>query len=245
MHKFIHDEEQVRKFHDLLAPLKEDESYFVALGVRTKYMTKEERKAICAADKMMARKLVKNSDFKTYLRVLKSFEIPEDGYTSVTNETLPANVLAIYGNVNSSSGKLAYQHFNTEVTKLLVDGKDKRFSGLDSVLMTAYQTKATVTRKLIDIDCDVPKEGLETVKLFVKEFKNKGAEVYVVQTRGGYHILVDKNTIKFNYNETISIYDEVVKTKFGHAEVMYNKDGAVPIPGTIQCGFKVKFVEFG
>lgn len=243
MHKFIYDVEQVMRFHSLLHPLKEDEAYFVALGVRTKNITKEERKSLNITDKMLGRKLVKRGDFETYLRVLKTFEIPEDGYTSITNKILPAKILAIYGNVNASSGKLAYANFNAEVTQLLIEGKGKRFSGLDSILMTAYQTKCVVTRKLIDIDCDVPTEGKDLVSRFVTELKEHGTEVYVIKTKGGFHVLIDKNTLKYNYNESIAKYDKEVKERFGHAEVKYNKDGAVPVPGTIQCGYEVKFEE--
>jgi len=33
-HKFIHDEDQIRKFVSLLSPLKGDEAYFVSMSAK-------------------------------------------------------------------------------------------------------------------------------------------------------------------------------------------------------------------
>lgn len=247
-HNFIYDEEQVREFHSLLSPVKEHEAYFLSMSARNKYLTEEERKHYeLGRTEMFARKLVKRPEFECFLRTLKSLQVSHGGYTSRTGVSLPDKCLVVYANINPSDGKKALKQFYEKSTQLLFDSMDgadvnKKFSSLDTEIMNCYQ-RSRGTRTLLDIDFDVPKEGLDLVKYVVSDFSNHGVGYRVVETKSGFHVLVQKSTINYNYTEVVKFAHSEAEKRFGHAEVVVNKNEMVPVPGTMQAESEVKFIE--
>lgn len=279
MYRFIHNETAIIDFFVLLRALESDEAYFTAASVRTKYLTKDEKKELGARDNMFARKLVKNNSMESFLRVIRSYEAADGSYTTVTNNDLPSKALVLYANINPSSGRKARRRFNKAVIELdekveafsdkLIEIADALITGngdaeklrkiyyqigseraktkegyrrLDSEMLSAYQASQG-EQTLLDIDFDVPEAGFEFVQKVYDEFKKNNVEVFVIDTKSGYHMLVRRDEINFNYNKIVNQVDKHVKEIFGHAEVVMNKGGLVPIPGTIQGDYNVKFVE--
>lgn len=256
MHNFIYDEDQIRKFVSILSPLKEDEMYFVSMSARNKYLTDVERRYYeLGRTEMFARELIKPSRrieggiVETYLRVLKSMQVSEGGYTSRTGKALPDNCLIVYANINPTSGLKAAKAFMSDMTEALFDMRTNPdapsfFAHLDSKLMKHCQ-KEKGTRSLIDVDFDIPKEGLPILKCFLAEMEGHGVKYHVIETKSGYHVLLERETLKFNYNEQVATANYNATTEFGkeHVEVVVNKNGMVPVPGTMQAGHKVRFLE--
>ena len=256
MHKFIHSEEEIRKFVNIMSPLKSDESYFVSMSARNKYLTEEERRHYdLGRTEMFARELIKQSKRAnveiedSYLRVLKSMQVSEGGYTSRSGITLPNKCLVVYANINPSSGIKALKMFYQEMNDALFDLRTNSeapytFNNLDTRLMNCYQ-KSKGTRTLIDIDFDIPFQGFDILEKFIKVINEKDIAHYVVKTKSGYHVLLKKEDIKFNYNILIKEAHEEAQKRFGaeHVEVMVNKNEMIPIPGTIQAGYEVHFLK--
>jgi len=238
-----------------MSPLKPDEAYFLSLSARNKYLTDEERKTYeLGRTEMFARELVKQNKYGTpiediYLRVLKSMQVSEGGYTSRTGVTLPDKCLVVYANINPSSGIKALKMFYERTTEALFDMRTNseapsNFNNLDTQLMNCYQ-KCKGTRTLIDIDFDIPEEGSDILHTFLDEMYEKDVKYHVVKTKSGYHVLLERETLKFNYNLNIIKAHEEAQKRFGkeHIEVEVNKNEMIPIPGTMQAGHKVSFLE--
>lgn len=247
-HEFIYDEEQVRRFHSLLSPLKPHESYFLSMSARNKYLTEEERKHYeLGRTEMFARELCKRSEFEVFLRVLKSMQVSRGGYTSRKGIELPDKCLVVYVNINPVDGIKALKEFQEKTTQLMFDMLDnadvkKKFASLDTEMMNCYQ-RAKGTRTLLDIDFDVPDEGFDLVEKVLADFKEHDVEYHVVKTRSGFHVLLERETIHYNYTEVVKSANDEAVERFGHAEVVVNKNEMCVIPGTIQAGFPVKFLD--
>lgn len=246
MYKFIYDEEQVKHFHSLLSPLKDDEAYFVSLSARNKYLTQEERLAIdLGRTEMFARKLVKRSDYETFIRILRTYEVNDGGYTSRSNIPLPEKCIVLYANINPVSGMKALKEFYEKSTQLLFDlatdkEAGKRLASLDTELMNCYQ-RAKGTRTFLDIDFDIPE--IDLVKDVCSDLKNHNVIYHIIKTKSGFHVLVQRDTLKYNYTEVVKkANDEAIK-KYGHAEVVVNTNEMVPIPGCTQAGHQVSIIE--
>ena len=268
-HKFIYDEDQIRKFVGLMSPLKDDEVYFVSMSARNKYLTEEERRHYeLGRTEMFARELVKPSKrfpgtiADTYIRVLKSMQVSRGGYTSRTGVELPDKCLVVYANINPTSGYLALKAFMEEAFKALFDLRTNPeapsfFAHLDSKLMKELQ-KRTGTKTLIDIDFDIPDEGKGILISFIAELTNmhdaamekleedkrKELKYHIVKTRSGFHFLLDRSSLAYNYTVPVENANKKAIEKFGedHVEVIVNKDAMIPVPGTIQAGHKVHFI---
>jgi hypothetical protein len=247
-YELVHNEREVRKFYDMLGDLLPEEAYFLSMSARNKYLTEEERKQFeLGRTEMFARKLVKTRSFEIFMRTVRSFEVAHGGYLSRGNVPLPDKCLVVYANINPVSGRKALQEFYSKTTQLLFDlstSKEaaSKLSSLDTELMNCYQ-RAKGTKNLIDIDFDVPEDGFDLVERFVSLMRANGITVHVIRTRSGYHVLLQRADIKFNYVAVVNeLHSEAVK-RFGHAEVVVNRNDMCPLAGTLQACFPVRFMD--
>ena len=249
MHKLIYSETELQKFHSLLTrkPLEPSEAFFLSMSARNKYLTPEEREVYdLGRTEMFARKLVKSDKFSDFLRVIRSMEVNEGGYTSRGGKVLPSKCMVVYANINPSSGKKALKEFYSKTQEFLFDGnQDFQYGRLDSVMMGCYQRNRG-QRNFLDIDFDIPEEGESHVRDFCAGLQTVDVKYHVIKTRSGYHVLLEKDTVHFNYPGMVEIFDTRVQMEFGkeHVEVVVNKNEMVPVPGTIQSDFEVRFVDF-
>lgn len=247
-HEFIYDETQIERFYSLLSPLKTHEAYFLSMSARNKYLTEEEREYYkLGRTEMFARKLCKHSDFIFFLRVLKSMQVSFGGYTSKNGKELPDKCLVVYVNINPVDGMKALKEFNEKTNQLMFDMVDnievkKKFASLDTELMNCYQ-RSKGTRKFIDIDFDLPEEGFDIFEQVIFDLKKYDIKYHVIKTHNGYHTLLEKETIHYNYTKIVNIADERAKERFGHAEIIINKNNMIPLSGTMQGVFPVHFLD--
>jgi len=250
-YKFLYNVEDLRRFHTFITQdgLKADEVLFVSLSARNKYLTDEERKALdLGRTEMFRRELIKDTDFKAYLRTILCYDTPIPGsIISRSGADLPEKCLVLYANINPLSGKKALQLFFEDVTKRLFNlGTNQEELGnlknMDTILKNSFQ-KARASKNVIDIDFDVPEEGTDLVLTFLDHIKEKGVEYMVIKTKGGYHVMLRRETLKFNYPALLGPLNEQAKARFGHAEVIINENAMVPIPGTQQAGEIVRIVD--
>jgi hypothetical protein len=250
--KLIHSEDEVRKFYALLPRLQDGGSYLISMSARNKYLTREERVEIdLGRTEMFAKKMVSKDTFESYLRVLYSYETNKKAVTSRSDVMIPSKCLVLYGNIYPSNNITAFQTFLTKSIEKLSVGDNRYFNNIVSRLNTEVQ-KTKGYSKFVDIDMDFNKDVNLTNKLFDMLFtklKVRGKEgvldnVFVIETKSGFHILLDKNYLGFNYTTIVDEMNVLVRTNCGiSSEVVVNRNGMVPIPGTIQADFRVKFVD--
>jgi len=245
--KLIYDVDQVTKFHSLLKPLVKDEVYFLSMSARNKYLSEEERVTYnLGRSEMMGRKIVKSSLVEEYLRTLRSYEHAWFGRSHVE---LPLECLMCYANINVSSGKKALKEFYSETSEILfsLDTNPESFEnlrGLDTELMNCYQ-RARGTKTWIDIDFDSPSKefSLKQVREFEEYLTNNSITFHTIDTHSGFHVLLFKDSIKSDFYHEVSRLDYEAKCVFPQkAEVIKNVNDMVPIPGTLQGGYEVKFL---
>lgn len=241
----IHNQEQFRKFISILAPLKEDEVYFVSLSCRNKYMTDEEREFYALGrTEMFGRTLIKNlNDVDFYMNKLYSNLVYK---TTKNGKSIPEKGLVTYININPSSMLLAYNMFQQETNRKVfeyvqstLNEKTKNlaaFGNLDREFLNCVQ-KSRSRKAFIDIDFDTKSYTL--VDRFKSALNKYGVKYYVICTHGGYHVVIAKDTLPSNANLHTAVFDLNAEAKLEGGEVIFNKNQMVPVPGTMQSDFLV------
>jgi len=259
----IVEKELLDKFINFLPDLVEDEVYFISLSARNKYLNEEERiKYHLGRTEMFSRQVVRSK---------KQFELVLNKLTGIlttrtTNSGLlfPEKALVVYANLNPSSMVRAFTAFQSKMIKEIGEAliasqrnKEGNYSGIrlaDRKLMNCIQ-KYKSYKAIIDIDCDCADKGFldeveadlraaiaAKVNRFDGEFP---PEIMVVNTQGGRHILIKKENFpkKCNLNAVIErAQKELISTAL-EGEVVFNDNGMVPVPGTLQAGKLVTIKE--
>jgi hypothetical protein len=217
VYNFIYDESQVERFAKLIDT--ENTLQQVYLQARRKY--NKELKKDCF--------ITTNTFFKAspsyFLNRIKRYEVEVGSYKDHDKE-IPEDCFAIYSSTNPCSGKKSVGKFVEECVQSFIQDKKRIFEHphreLDSFIMSTNERVNILT---MDIDC---KEDYKEVKEFL--ITENIPTLAVIETRGGYHVLVkpDNNISK-------------LQKKFGGK--IQIKNLYCPIPGTLQGGFPVRFVE--
>jgi len=265
-HKFIHSVHELKYFYDnILPPLNKTDVYFVSLSARNKYLTEEEREILgLGRTEMICKAIVRKQEWMRFLRTIRKYECHIDGYTTKNGYTIPAKCIIIYININPantlqaiSNFKKVLSEYETEIASIALNDRSnsnnisERLNKIDNSLMTAYQ-QSTGTKYWIDIDCDVnkvfkPHEN----KVLKSKMKELGLKTYWwIDTKSGYHLLVNRDELKFDPRILTSvIYEEYyklmnrLKLDYGHTEVIVNKNAMIPLPGTWQGGHAVTILN--
>jgi hypothetical protein len=109
---------------------------------------------------------------------------------------------------------------------------------MDRELMNAIQ-KSKGTRHYIDIDVDFNLNMKDSVIInrLVDDLRKKEIKFFVIETKGGYHLLLKKETVRFNYNELVERWN--TEGFLGVKEIVVNKNEMIPLSGCYQAGFPV------
>jgi hypothetical protein len=206
---------------------------------------------------MFGREIAQSKE-KLYDYTIKKLEATLSYKTTRNGRPIPDKSLVCYININPSSMVKAYYQFQkemnnqmSEITLALLHGKDPNYSFINiqtRELMNCIQ-KSTGTKHFIDIDCDTKEP--EVLDYFKEAFLNCLIEYYIIETKGGYHFLLKKDTfpVKYNLQKIIDdgiirleriIYEKQLNNKI---EIMINGNGMIPVPGIMQSDHLVKFVN--
>lgn len=255
MYKILGSEAELSKYFNFIMPdLLPNELYFISLSARNKYLTKEEREELCLGrTEMFERRIIKEASYDRVKRTIRKFEVNEGAYTTKNGSNIPEKCLVVYINLNPSCVLKAYKEFNRvyseymyELTNNVVKGNDVsnilyRIKRIENVLKTSIQ-KSRGTKHWIDIDCDIPKNE-EFILNFKKEWlDDHNIRNYVIETKSGYHILINRFDLKFDPNSLCRALIDKHSWFDDKMEVVVNKNEMIPLPGTYQAGHLVKFV---
>lgn len=254
-YKILVSETELKWFFDnVMPPLESNEVYFLSLSARNKLLTEEQKERIqLGRTEMFERRIVRKSEWARLLRTIRKFETAHGSYTTKNNSAIPETAIVCYLNVNPSDILKAYNEFTHvmndymfELSQCAFHKKDTtnimyRISKQDVLLMNCYQ-KAKGTRHWLDFDFDVPKneKTLSVVYQLVYAVQNRNGRAYIIETRGGYHVLIHKTTefdksfnpstiAKDYYAMMLSVTPEYKE----NIEVIQNKNQMIPLPGTL------------
>lgn len=241
----IYDSIQVKKFINLFPPLEQHEVLFVSLSARNTYLTEDERRHYnLGRSEMFGRRLIRNND--DYERILTSLVDSLPSFRTRNGQVMPEKSLVVYANINPSSGVKALKQFNDITNGVVMQevesyGKyqHNNWKKLDTLLMNCYQ-RAQSKKVFVDIDCDT--KDIKIINEMLDVFKENLVKYYVIVTKSGYHVLIDKSTIKFNYTGIVQEAHRKIIDKYGEGEIIVNTNAMVPVPGTLQAGFQVRFI---
>lgn len=256
-HKFIFSLKELMNFYDkILPPLGINEVYFISLSARNKYLTDEEKKELgLGRTEMFARKIVREQNLEKFIKKIREYEKNAAAYLTKYGYPIPSKCITIYLNINPSNVLKAYNEFSKTMaeyymelgmrasSKKNIDEVSKRINKIDVLLMNCIQKNQGI-KHYIDIDFDIPKESFYLVKAFVNMLKEKGVEYFVIDTKSGYHVLLKRNTITYNFNEDIEkIIHKGFQDGLQDFEIINNKNLMIPLPGTLQGGHPVRVMK--
>lgn len=255
--QLVHDYKELERFWKLLAPLKPGQVYLTGIACRYKYMNKEASELFTRkADGVFCRQLVTEHSFIHYKRAISQYELERNWSSSDTQsgreELLPPSSLALYGLINPCDAKAAVKMFMQKMLEASFNVNDEvalnTFAHAKSTLLSCFQS-CRGPKSWIDIDVDMPEgdnysAGVE--KVLIPLLKSLPGEVtrHVIRTRGGFHVLVyrDEELESVNLGALANFADNSVKLIDPSTEVKITQ-GLIPLPGTIQGGRSVHFVD--
>jgi hypothetical protein len=222
-YKIINNPYALFNFIDWLPDLKKNETYYLCLFARSKYLgnmklDKSQRKRFTSSKENMVSKI-------------KALEIELGEYT-YDGVSIPNDALVLYITPNPRDFELASKN----LLKTLVDLIVKPYSGYNpSALALTEIQKSTTRRPFIDFDFDnhsevggdvFLSEKLKEIKMYMND-----EAINIIKTRGGFHLLVETLKIEARFKKTW--YREIV----GMSDVDIRGDNLVPVPGCCQGGF--------
>lgn len=229
-YRLVEDEEMLKEFLEWLPELKDGERFYVSVFSRKKYTTKEGIKSdkgqlarfCCTKENLLEKLRKRETKLGTYLH--NGVEVPQEA-------------LAVYITPNPRDMHKAALRTASEITKMMADGKQI----YNPHALALNQIQVTGKKVFFDVDLDFTEEGHRLghhiiYNEFMVDVKNINKEALTfVQTRGGFHILVELDKIETRYKK--SWYNSISNLKSDCYTVMMNGDNMIPLPGCVQGGY--------
>lgn len=233
-YKLINDEEILKDFINWLPRLEQDECLYGCLFARSKYAKNEDgsnKFPHIKTDKAQLKRFTISKKHDLFDK-LKQLECPIGSYKTKDGDDIPQESLAVYLTINPRSQKKALFDLSKRLIQILES--DGHNYNVHQEALSAIQRSKSRTF-YVDFDLDEPSEQhLYSIKNYLI---NPEACTWL-QTRGGYHLLVDPLRVSEKYKKTwyngIKGLSSIDKTA--------GNDTMIPIPGTFQGGFTPRFV---
>lgn len=249
-HTFIGDEAQIREFYRLhILPYKEiPYTNFIIIPIaRRKYWT-----PLATSQENMSTKIFSPSDGEDrFVNELKRYEVRCGLYVDSKGQMIPSEAMAFYLTVNTMNELKAYFLMQQEVSKKLEilllskgdrgeknEDKGNKLGHISSIFKSCLHKSDNKEFLKLDVDTK-DADKIESLKTFLKEHSIEPH--LVVETRGGYHVLLKKSMIGKHHEK---LFRYVNETSEKGSWITIEKNALVAIPGTFQGGFLVKLFKF-
>lgn len=224
-YQIIKDEKLLREFIDWLPELNDNEKYYLCLFARNKYCKELTH---IKSDKAQLKRFV--SDKERMFDKIKQLEIELGAYKQKTIP-VPETALALY--ITPNPRNMFKATVNTMV-KLAQSIRDQNISMNPHQEALSEIQKAKSRTCYIDFDIDEKME-LSTLKEILDDAIGPLAAPTILETRGGYHILLNPLNIGTYYKNTY--YEKLAKI------ADQTGDNMIPVPGCTQGGFTPHFIS--
>ena len=224
-YSIIQDEGTLRAFIDWLPTLEESEVYYVSLLARSKYS------AIIKSDKQQLKRFTsKKEDLYTKI---KQLECPLGAYTQ-KGQPIPQEALAIYITPNPRSLYDAMFNALTALAKS-IQHQNRSVNPHQEVMNEIQKSKSRSCFVDFDFDHKGDNFGVE-LKAKIYERVGNTARVQFVETRGGFHVLIDPKSVEADFQKRW--HQSITELPY----IDQAGDLMIPIPGCTQGGFTPKLI---
>jgi hypothetical protein len=277
--QLIADEAELKWFYDnIMPPLGFDDVYYVSLSARAKYLTEDEKREYkLGKNEMFNRAIIREQKWETFLRTIRKYECDSRAYITKNGKVIPPKTIVCYVNLNPLSATTALYLFGERMNKYSYQRTRGLMRGFDTtvestmiqkaydIFMTCFK-EAQSGRYWIDIDMDIDKEFEPFKNSAVLKWleDNKIDRYYFIDTRSGYHLLLDKvqlskgskkGTDPNKLAEVIAkeymswLRANVPDCEFNmycdETEIKVNENGMIPLAGTYQSFYPVTVINKG
>ncbi|MBW8688299.1 hypothetical protein [Chitinophaga rhizophila] len=219
-YQIILDEQMLRSFINWLPDLQEGEAYYVSLLARSKYTD-----AIKSDKQQLKRFTSRKEDL--YTKILQ-LECPYGAYTH-KGAPVPQEALAIYITPNPRSLYNAMFGGLTTLAKC-IQQQQRHVNPHQEVMSEIQRSKSRSC--FVDFDFDHKSAGFAaTLKEQIYACTGPSARVQLIETRGGFHVLIDPVSIDEAFRK--SWFQRTAQLPY----VDQTGDLLIPIPGCTQGGF--------
>lgn len=226
----ITDQNEFNNFiNNVLPELKQDECYYACLFARSKYAKNEDgsnKFPHIKTDKSQLKRFTFRKKEDLYWK-LKQLEAPIGAYRTKDNEAIPQEALAVYLTINPRNQQKALTNLLKQIANI-IDSKGIGINIHQEAISCIQRSKSRTV--YVDFDIDTKDVDLSLLNNIIPEDSYK-----ILETRGGYHILV-----KPELATKIKTWYPTLQTTFN---VDQNGDNMIPVPGTYQGGFTPKIIK--
>jgi len=228
------NEKECKNFLEVVTPdLREDEVLFLSLIVRGKYCECVKRSGM-----IVDTEFIKDNDVNKMVRKVKKLGYVEGVYVSEkTGEVIPKECFAILIDVQPCSVTKAIPKLANDLVWNLYEicEGEKNRGGVKSVVgWKLWRSVLSKCRRKIFVDIDIDVKDFDLLDRIL-DVVGDGV-VCAVETRGGFHVVVDRAILGRLYQKEKWIW-EYEKIEISAKQVQ------LPVVGTLQGGFEVKMIR--
>ena len=230
-YQIITDENLLDEFiSTFLKPCSPDETYYCCLFARSKYAKNEDgsnKFPHIKTDKNQLKRFLATPD--TLKLKIKQLEVSFGAYITKDGEPIPQEALALYITPNRRSQRKAM----FKLMKRLIDIQECNGQGfnVNAEAISAVQKSKSKT-DWVDFDIDSKDIDISSIENVLPLGTYK-----VLETRGGYHIMIDTDKVK--HSDAPKNWYVLLGRMF---EIDQSGDNMIPVVGTYQGGFTPKFI---
>lgn len=223
-YSIIKDENEFKKFINILSDLDVGEQFYIALFARKKYDISRG----LVSDKVQLARTTATKD-RIFDKV-KKMEVPLGTYKA-KGVGVPENTIALYIQPNPRSMRKA----SIRTAKMILSNIEmERYQNPKSIALNAIQVSKSKT-VFVDFDFDINNSNYEKhITDIANEATGNEKSFYIVKTRGGYHVLVKP---ELTTNKTW--FKDMVKD----SHIDQTGDLLLPVPGCVQGGYTPKIIN--
>lgn len=233
-YQIILDENILLDFIKWLPELQDNECYYCCLFARSKYAKNEDgnnKFPHIKTDKAQLKRFTISKKEDLFLK-LKQCEVEIGAYQTKDGDDIPQESLAVYIHPNPRNQKKAI--FSLMRKLLDIQETNGNNFNLHQEAMSAIQ-KSWSKKYYLTFDIDTKsQEDLQRVLNCV----NREA-ITLLETRGGYHLLVDSSKVSEQHKKTF--YQDI--NYFAFVDTQAGTDLMIPIPGCTQGEFIPHFIN--
>lgn len=232
-YEIIKNIDLLKDFIHWLPELQTNECYYLCLFARSKYVAKREdgsnRIPHIKTDKSQLKRFLV-SDKKYMIDKIRQLEVTVGAYKTKDGDDVPQEALALYITPNPRNQHRAMLHCMKKFCDI-IETQAKGFN-IQQEALSAVQKSAS---RKIYIDFDFDDKTYEFLKRNLSGIVNDDAVTYL-QTRGGYHVLVELDKIaeickKTWYNDIMKLEPDVT-----------GESNMIPVVGCSQGNFTPHFI---
>lgn len=229
IYNIIKDEQALKDFVDWLPELQPDEKYYICLFARNKYCKELTH---IKTDKAQLKRIVTNKE--RMINKIRQLEVVYGHYTQ-KQMIVPQQALALYITVNPRNMLKATVNTMVKLAQSIRD-QNTEMNPHQSALSEIQKAKSRTC--YVDFDVDFKELSPRAFKNTILNICGLDTNFEILETRGGYHVLIDPSTI--DPSKKNSWYNNLNQTlrpdQIG--------DLMIPVPGCAQGGFIPKFLNF-